>query len=295
MKRALRYLLALILIIVLIALGTSTFQKYHVLPSELYTFNSQNLIDDGNFENFNQTAGDCCTTPENAKEAIINASQSLDSYEGRYSLNLTSSNHCACINKPIKDFNNTKKYFITFYYKGNNPKLCNWVSNDNKCLPDKSFEKSSDWKKYYSILIFTNNSRTSSVYFYANSDGKEKVTNLYDSLEVHQLTQMSPSSYPYKSNEQYIIKTDTLNVVHNPDAIKINDNGYYLIIGTPNITLEFPWTELIIILVIGLIVIRLLFKKPYETIDKSIEREMRLIEKGIKKDIEKTINWRREN
>ena len=263
MKKILKYLFVIILILAMIILAGSTFLRYNIKPAEIYKID---------FENFNQKPGDCCTTPENAKEAIIFASQSQDSFKERFSLNLTSSNHCACVNKPITNFNKNNKYWISFYYRGDNPSTCVWVTNDNKCLIDKKLESSNKWNKSYSLLIPLNNSVSASIYFYANSDGSRTVTNLYDDLQVHKLNLISNSG-PFNSEEQYIIKTNPSNIVSN--AEKLNDEGYYLITGAPDITLKFPWTELALIIIMMLIVIRLLFRKQIIHLEEKVANNLK--------------------
>ncbi|MBS3079458.1 hypothetical protein J4218_05010, partial [Candidatus Pacearchaeota archaeon] len=158
-------------------------------------------------------------------------------------------------------------------------KVCNWVSDDNKCMPEQRFESSSKWSIYNNVISFTNKSKEARIHFYANSDGSKTVTNLYDDLQVHQLIQMDPS-YNYQDNEQYIIKTDPSNIVHNGEPL--NDQGYYLVTGTPDITLRFPWPELILLLVMMLIVIRLLFKKEIIQTERIIARDIKRIESGLK-------------
>ena len=81
------------------------------------------------------------------------------------------------------------------------------------------------------------------------------------------------TDYPYEDDEQYVIKTNTANVIHNERYVKLTDDGYYLVNGAPDITLQFPWTELIILIVLIIIVIRLLFKKEISRTIKIYERE----------------------
>lgn len=262
-KKSTRYTLAGIILLLMIGIISSLVLRYHVKPGEVFYLDKTNLIEDGSFENFNETVGDCCTTPENAREAKISAFKSIDAKDKYYSLNLTSSNHCACINKKVLDFDNSLTYLFSFYYKGDNPKICNWVSGDNACLPVKQYEKTANWSKYGSITKFTNKSTSAFIYIYSNSDGTKTVTNLYDDIEFHQLIQMD-LSYNFKDNERYVIKTDPSNIVHNGEPL--NDVGYYLVTGKPDITIRFPWPELIILLFMMLIVIRLLFKKHPEQI-----------------------------
>src|SRR3989344_5942237 len=137
--RLTRYILAVILIIGIIAIISSTILRYNLNPKEIYKVSNDNLIEDGSFENFNKEAWDCC--PNNAGNASIFVSKSEDLLDGDYSLNLTSSNHCACTSHPVMQFDNTKKYYLSFYYKGDNPRFCNWVDGDKNCIPQIKFSQ----------------------------------------------------------------------------------------------------------------------------------------------------------
>jgi hypothetical protein len=232
--------------------------NYRSEPSEVYKLDSQNLIPDGSFENFNQQVGDCCTTKETAKNAIIFSSKSTDAFDDSFSLNLTASNHCACISKPITNFDNSQKYFMTFYYKGDNPKLCGWTGGDNKCIPYQIFPSTLRWTEYKFLLLPTTNSLSSAIYLYADSYGGQTVTNLYDDLQVHKLIKISNSGN-FLSSEKYVIKTNPENIVHNGELL--DDKGWYLVTGKPNITLKFPYSEIILMVLMMLVVIRLLLKK----------------------------------
>ena len=231
MKNLLRYILAIILLTAIVSLITITIMNYRIVPLELYQLDSENLMNDGGFENFNQPVGDCCNS--NPGQSRVFASQSLDAFEGSYSLNLTSENHCACVFKPITKFVNSEKYLLSFYYKGNNPSTCIWVTGENICKKEGgNLEKTFQWKEFRAFLQFTNNSENVLVHFYADSSG-EQVTNLYDSLEVRWLIPVKVSYYnfSFKDNEQYVIKTDSANVIHNTQAEKLNDDGYYIVTG----------------------------------------------------------------
>jgi hypothetical protein len=274
MKKPIRYTIAIILIIAMIALGATTFLKYHVKPLESYRLDSQNMINDGGFENFSDKVGDCCNA--HSDQSKVFATESTDAFKGQFSLNLTSYSQCACINKPFNQLNNMLEYFLSFEYKGDNPHFCNFVKGDDNCLPNLKIPQNKSWTEYHTILSFTNKSQSASIYLYADSSGTP-VTNLYDSLEVHRLIPMNTSaSNYYNPNSQYIIKTNPDNLV---DGEMLNDQGYYLVTGEPNITLRFPWSELIILLVMMIIVIRLLFKNPASEIEKDVEKELKRFKK----------------
>lgn len=262
MKKVFRYILAFLLFLGIIAIVSTVIYNYNVKPNKAYVVNRENLIEDGSFEGFNEIPGDCCNKDPN-KSGVF-ASKSEESIEGYYSLNLTSENQCACINKPINDFNKFEKYYLSFNYKGDNPRYCNWVRGDNKCLPDQKFNLSNEWVGFRDILKFTEKSISSSIYFYADSDGTKTVTNLYDNLQVHRLIQIDPEGF-FDSEEEYIFLTKADNNVYDAELISEIDTktgeAYFLTKGKPNVTIKFPWSEVVIVGIIILIVIRLLFRR----------------------------------
>ena len=291
-----KYLIVLILIIIMLFIIASYIFRYHVKSSEIYIIDSENLIQDGGFENFNGTVGDCCMKDKNS--SMVFASKSLDAYEGNFSLNLTSYYQCACINKEVINFSNLDIYLLSFYYKGYNPRFCNWVGGNNKCRPENKFDSNQTWNKYQIITNFTNQSESDLIHFYADSSG-DPVTNLYDDLQVHRLDPISwqevldmesqnqdflANAPELVENNSYIILTKSDNIVKGERISDIKDgNAYYLISGTPEITLKFPVTEVIILVIMIVIVIRLLFKRSEEEIHESISRDLRRdVEKAIK-------------
>jgi len=282
MKIKSRYLLAIGLMIIMILIIGSTILRYHINPDKLYYLSKDNLIDDGSFENFNGTAGDCCNNQPGIPK--LSAVKSIDAYNGNYSLELTSSNHCACISKKINNFKNSNSYLVSFYYKGDNPSTCIWISGENICKKEGgALEKTEEWKRFRSKLEFTNKSQDVLIHIYANSRDSNTYTNFYDDIQVHQLVEMNPRFYKYLENEDYVIKTDPSNVIHNGE--KLNEEGYYIVTGKPDITLKFPWTELAILLFMMLVVIRLLFKKQVlKEEEKTEEHEKKLVKKDNKED-----------
>ena len=253
--------MVILLAITLLILAGSTIIKYKVAPSEAYVLDKNNLIDDGSFENFNQTAGDCCNKyPDKSR---VFASQSVNAFIGQYSLNLTSENQCACISKPIKELDNSQKYLLSFYYLGDNPRVCGWTTEDNKCIPEKRLETTNKWTNYQALLEFTNKSEKSLIHFYADSSGELR-TNLYDDLQVRKLVKIS-SKAKFSESEAYIVKTKVDNKI-NGEKIGGEENGeaYFLVNGRPNITIRFPYYEIAIIVLIMLVIARILLKKERE-------------------------------
>ena len=151
-KKPTRYILAIILILIMLGIIGSLVLRYHIKPTEIYYIDKNNLVQDGSFEEFNQTPSDYCSGREG--KADIFASKSEDSIDGRYSLKLTSKNHCAVISKKVSSFDITKKYIISFYYKGNNPQFCNFVSGYENCIPNKYFGLTLNWTKFNYIIKF---------------------------------------------------------------------------------------------------------------------------------------------
>lgn len=241
----------------MIAIISSLILRYHVKPEEIYFLDRENQISDGSFEDFNQTVGDCCNSNPGVGE--VSAIKSENSYDGKYALELVSKNHCACIGKTVAKIFSREKYLLSFNYKGDNARICVWVTEDNQCLASNNFEQSSPWRSFKKIINFTEKSRKADIFFYADSDGRVTTINRYDNLQFHKLTEVD-LSYSFDSYEKYIIKTDSSNVVHNGEPLD-EESGYYLVTGKPDITLRFPWPELILLLFMMLVVIRLLFKR----------------------------------
>ena len=248
---------------VILVIG-STALKYTITPGEAYIADAKNLIEDGGFEEFNGTAGDCCKTDVNG--SLVYASKCVESIEGSYSLNLTSENQCACINKQIEDFDNEEIYLMSFHYRGNNPRMCNWVTGDNRCLPEIKFAQTDYWTQYKTILTFTNNSERSLIHLYADSRDGKTYTNLYDDLQVRWLIPIDyPSDFEYFDEEEYIFKTKADNNINNAEIISDIDaktgEAYFIVKGKPQVTIKFPWSEIVIIVIIMLVVVRLMFKE----------------------------------
>ena len=238
--------------IIILANLASTF----IVPlNKIYYASETNLIVDGSFENFNDSAKDCCNDIFDIPH--VSASKTTDAYSGNYALKLESASNCACINKKINPIQKNGEYLISFYYKGDNPKFCNWVIGEDLCLPLRIINGSQEWKKHTEFLKFTDNSLASRIYFYTDSKDKRKYVNYYDDLQVRKLIEID-NNYNFQDNEEYIIETKADNNI-NGERISDIENGeaYFLIQGEPKVTIKFPITELIIILIMLIIIIRL--------------------------------------
>lgn len=302
MKKTLKFIIAALLVILAIAIAASVFLRYNVQPNEVYRI-SDNLIEDGGFENFNQPAGDCCNA--NPLKSRVFASQSSDSFEGKFSLNLTSEYQCACISKSVSNFDASKEYLILFRYKGDNSRICLWSSGDNNCLVKENQKPSKNWTLYFKIFNFTENSKDINLYLYTDSQGAAE-TNLYDSMQISKILPVYTSiKEPYKSdfsvfmkkwfnldldnkplsyssNEYYLIRTSSSNIVSSKNSEKLDDTTY-LVKGKPDITLKFPYSELFLLIFLMLIVIRLLFKNQNKNPEKENEHEIDWIARNWRK------------
>ena len=55
----------------------------------------------------------------------------------------------------------------------------------------------------------------------------------------------------------------------------------FLVQGEPYVTIKFPWSELMIVVIMMLIVIRLLFKRQTDIVIHDVEKKIRNVEKKI--------------
>jgi len=283
-NKAVIYMFAIILIIVVILIFSRISNNYNSKLSEIYLLDKEDLINDGGFENFNQTVEDCCTTHEKRNEGAVFVSRSSVSFGGKYSLNLTSSNHCACINKVLREFNIDQKYVVSFYYKGDNPRICIFIEIERVCLVGDRIPFSTGWKRYSKIFNSINYSTNAEVYLYTDSTGRT-YTNLYDDLQVHKLMPMN-SKGPFNENETYIIKTKADNNVNGEMISDVVDGeAYFMVKGEPIVTIKFPWTEVVIIMLMLFVIIRLLFKKQISEFEREIAGEAKDIARDIRNEI----------
>jgi len=266
-NRKIKFVPIVILIIGIIAIIGSTVLRYNIEPNEIYRIDSENLIEDGSFENFNQSAGDCCNAEPD--KSLVYASKSIDSVVGVHSLNLTSKYQCACIAKPILDFDRNYLYLVSLSYKGQNPRLCVWAGGDQKCLINNNLDKRLEWGKYFIVVSYTDISLNSNIVLYADSRDGKTYTNLYDDLQVRRLIEIeNQSEYQFNPEEEYVIKTKADNRVVGEMISDVGDDGraYFLVRGKPIVTLQFPWSEIVLVVIMLIVVIRLLFKRDDDEI-----------------------------
>jgi len=175
-----------------------------------------NLIENGGFEEGTWgDAGDCCcgecsctsgasctTIPGGKRCSCPNApggscefvsSLSTDAIEGKYSLNLTGRNACACNAKRILKFEVGKTYKLSFWYKHvrgpDCPRYCIWNEGRNVCDPAESLcdaaSRDGNWH-YYEKTFTVGEGTTGLVLYFYGGDGSdtEFSTNLYDDVRV---------------------------------------------------------------------------------------------------------------
>ncbi len=118
MNKILKYILSAILFFLIVIIVVSFVVQYNVIPKEVYKISKENLVNDGSFEDFNETAGDCCNS--NPEKSKVFAFKSSDSFQGSYSLNLKSENQCACYSKKLDYSNKSEKFLLEFLFRGDN-------------------------------------------------------------------------------------------------------------------------------------------------------------------------------
>jgi hypothetical protein len=243
------------ILVLFIFFGANNISKNSHQQYDSFKIETDNLVNDGSFENFSKSPGDCCNNFPGEKK--IYASQSKEAILGNYSLNLTSISHCACIAKKIEDLNISSKYYISTYYKGDNPRIYLAMLGPNSWEGDHKFDSTEKWIKHQIIISkISEDVKGVSVGFHSSSNDGLPKSNLYDALQVNKLVQIQ-EPFNYQKDEEYIIKTKTYNKVNGEQIESINSEigeVYFLITGEPKVTIKFPLTELIIILMILIII-----------------------------------------
>jgi flagellin-like protein len=179
-----------------------------------------NLIDNGGFEEGTwSNAGDCCCgecsctsgascsgitggsycTCPNAPggSCQFTATLSTDAKEGKYSLNLTGRNACACNAKAMLTYEIGKTYKLSFWYKHvqgpDCPRYCMWVCGRNVCDPVEylcdAVSRDGNWHYYEKIFTVQPGSTCMSLHFYGG-DGSDTQfsTNLYDDVRIIEIS-----------------------------------------------------------------------------------------------------------
>jgi hypothetical protein len=255
--KIIRIIISFAIILLILNLILSFIMNYYVVPNEVYKLTDNNLIEDGSFENFNETVGDCCNS--NPEKSKVFAFKSSDSIKDSYSLNLKSEFQCACYNKPITGYDKKEKIFFEFYYKGTNPRYCLWSEGDKKCLAAGTLDSGKSWNKMQKIVELSESSNLIYLFFYSDSEGSIIADNFYDGLSIKKITLLRNKSI-FSNNEEYIFKTKKGNNVKGSLILEESGYEYYLTKGKPIITLKIPWYELIISIIMLFVSVRILYK-----------------------------------
>jgi flagellin-like protein len=175
-----------------------------------------NLIDNGGFEEGTWgNAGDCCCGECSCTSGAscsgitggsycacpnapggscqFTATLSTDAKEGKYSLNLTGRNACACNSRGMLTYEIGKTYKLSFWYKHvqgpDCPRYCMWVCGRNVCDPLENLcdaiSRDGNWHYYEKTFTVQPGSTCMSLYFYGG-DGSDTQfsTNLYDDVRI---------------------------------------------------------------------------------------------------------------
>jgi len=133
--------------------------------------------------------GDC--TKGMKEEPIFNTVLSDDATDGRYSLEIGSKNHYACVAKvfPIELSGRNKIYKLSFDYKnvkGDRAEFYyNLTGKERSYSFSKSIEiKNHDWNHYETIIKPAEDISGITLYFYASSDGSNEVINRFDNIKL---------------------------------------------------------------------------------------------------------------
>ena len=65
----------------------------------------------------------------------------------------------------------------------------------------------------------------------------------------------------------------------------VDGEAYFMVKGEPIVTIKFPWTEVVIIMLMLFVIIRLLFKKQISEFEREIAGEAKDIARDIRNEI----------
>jgi hypothetical protein len=144
------------------------------------------------------TGGSYCTCPSAPGGSCqFTATLSTDAKEGKYSLNLTGRNACACNAKGMLTYEIGKTYKLSFWYKHvqgpDCPRYCMWVCGRNVCDPAENLcdavSRDGNWHYYEKIFTVQPGSTCMSLHFYGG-DGSDTQfsTNLYDDVRIIEIS-----------------------------------------------------------------------------------------------------------
>ncbi len=177
-----------------------------------FSVNKDNLLknDEASFENglWKEEVGNCCDTKEGDPDILMDLDN--DAVDGSKSLRLSSKNHCACSSKTFSvDMKGDRTYKLSFDYKnlaGNNVQyyynLRN-TDNENETKSEIIDVENNDWNSFETIIDSDlNNIKFIDIYFYASSDGKKEVINLYDNVRLEEYLPKDMDSYYLYANQE---------------------------------------------------------------------------------------------
>ncbi len=180
-------------------------QQYH---SSFVKAPEHNLIDNHSFEDRELWGEPQDATPGAPGSAKMQATQSTDAVDGKYSLKLSANNHTAYVAKRVTSFKPNTIYKVAFSYKnlsGNRPSFAIWQSGTQLASPRAQLTDSKDWAYFETFFIPEQSATNLTLYFYSNSRGGNSTT-LFDGVTISEASAVS----------QYLIKET--------DAAKKPDN-----------------------------------------------------------------------
>lgn len=167
-----------------IVVGLETYQVKTINKIEL----RGNSFEEGLWQ---EAPGDCRL--DMAGKADIKMRLSLDATQGRYSLELGSKNHFACVSKSFPvNLKKDKLYKYSFDYKSVKGKEISYYYNLIGREKSSSFIElievnNQEWNHYEIIIKPEEDISSIDLFFYAPSDGTQEVVNKYDNIRLSEV------------------------------------------------------------------------------------------------------------
>ena len=186
-----------------------------------YLTDNTNLLDAkiASFESglWQADAGDCSNSKPGEPE--IDLKESSDTSNGETAIKLSSKNHYACTSKSFPvNLSDGKLYKLQFDYKnikgGKAMYYYNLRSDEKQNVHSETIQtKDNKWHTYETIIDpEISGIKYIDIYFYAPSDGKEEIINLYDNVRLTEYLPKDINSY-YLHAEQEVDETPKLKSV----------------------------------------------------------------------------------
>jgi hypothetical protein len=137
--------------------------------------------------------GSYCTCPSSPEGSCqYTSALSTDAEEGRYSLNLTGRNACACNARKMISYTIGSTYKLSFWYKHvqgpDCPRYCMWVEGRNVCDPTESlcqaWQRDGNWHYYEKNFTVQPGTTGMNLHLYAGDGSNSFSTNLYDDVRI---------------------------------------------------------------------------------------------------------------